>query len=162
MGARGLFVGPSDNLGSDGAPATWRWNVNTIPPSAAPPHICLHPSPCLSPALPQLSPPSIAAHSSEPVPLTRIRCSSRTREDVGVFFSSSSTYSRPTLLSRCLSFSFPPVKPLFPSFCSTSTYSSPGALFIMSVHWFPILMEQRGLSIDMQTFPPSLLRCHGP
>lgn len=156
-----VFVGPSDNLGSDGAAATWRWNVNTFRLSAAPPHICLHPSPhlpsCLSRALrrprsPHIIASSITPHSSKPRPPTRIRRSSHTREDFFFFYRSFMMM----LLLHFASFSFPPVKLLSSSFCSSATYSSPGALFIMSVHWFPILWNRQGLASICRPFhPPS-------
>lgn len=154
-----VFVGPSDNLGSDGAAATWRWNVNTFRLSAASPHICLHPSPhlpsCLSPAvpaLPTLSPPP--SRRIPPNPGRRQESDGRLTPEKTFFF-----YYRSFMMMLLLhfaSFSFPPVKLLSSSFCSSATYSSPGALFIMSVHWFPILWNRQGLASICRPFhPPS-------
>lgn len=58
-----VFVRPSDSLGLDGAAATWRWNVNTLRLSAAPPHICLHPSIPSSPIMPLPGAPLVARSS---------------------------------------------------------------------------------------------------
>lgn len=128
-------------------------------PPAAPPHICLHPSPhlpsCLSSALrcprsPHIIVSPITPHSSEPRPLTRIRRSSRTREDFFFF-----RHSFPMLLLHFFSFSLPPVK-LLSLLCSPASYSSLAALFIMSVHWFPILWNREGLASICRPFhPPS-------
>lgn len=109
------------------------------------------------PALPTLSPSSItflqtwAADKNQTVV-------SHPRRHFFVFLYHSFTM----LLLHFFSFSFPAVELLSYSLCSSATYSSAGALFIMSVHWFPILWERRGLSINMQTFPPVLHRCRGP
>lgn len=154
--------GRSDNLGSDRA-ATWRWNVNTVRVSAAPPHICLHPSRGLSPTLRHphflhTIVSSITAHSSEPGPLTRIRRSSCTQENVFLFFFS---YLRPMLFLH-FSFSFPPVELLFSLFLFCFYLFFSGRFIYYVGPLVSHFMEQRGLSINMQTFPPSLLGCHGP